>query len=383
MTPAENLYRVLLHLYPGEFRQAYGELMLQHARDLEREARQRGRLAVAALYLRLVGDGLLNAAAEHLRAARAANHNFDPTPWPAVLLAAIPGLWLALTRRHADLLGPALSLFGSAYLVLLLFAVPITWRRARQVPVWALIPAGMLAALLVLRFQSGLASLAIPLDNRFSLWALIALLTLALAAVLGFIVLRGRRPPGAAFLFIALLLLSGLLLASHLSQTATWTNQPVSYYLAAALTEPAVALLFVAMGLPAARRHNVLAMLVLTGGCGAIFLDSDYLWGSPYRDWPGLLFYFPAMILLFFVLAPTGLLRARSRLGRAAAFFIPAALFLTARLAVPAIILGQAAAIRPGDALLSLTILLSLLLGWTLYGFLGSPEIKDSRAPSF
>ena len=31
MTPAENLYRVLLRLYPEEHRRAYGELMLQHA----------------------------------------------------------------------------------------------------------------------------------------------------------------------------------------------------------------------------------------------------------------------------------------------------------------------------------------------------------------
>jgi hypothetical protein len=383
MTPAENLYRVLLHLYPREFRRAYGELMLQHARDLERAALQRGRLSVSALYLRLVGDGLFNAAAEHLQAVRAANNNFDPTPWPAVLLAAIPGLWLALTRRHADLLGPALSLFGSAYLVLLLIAVPVAWRRARRIPVWALIPAGMLASISIFRFQSGVASLAVPLDSRFSIWALIALLTLALTTLIGFIILRGRRLPGTTFLFIGLLLLSGLLLALLVRQKATWTDHPISYYLAAALTEPAIALLLVAVGLPAARRHNVLALLVVIGGYGTIFLDSDYLWGSPYRDWPGLPFYFPAMILLFFVLAPTGLLRARSRLGRAAALFFSTALFLTARLAGPALVLGQAATILPGDAILSLTVLLSLVIGWILYGNLGDPERKDVPIPSF
>lgn len=82
MTPAETLYRVLLRLYPREHRQAYGTLMLQHARDLERAAREHSRLHVAALYLRLAGDGLFNAAAEHVQALRAADNSYDPVPWP-------------------------------------------------------------------------------------------------------------------------------------------------------------------------------------------------------------------------------------------------------------------------------------------------------------
>lgn len=314
MTPAESLYRALLRLYPPEFRQAYGKLMQQHARDLELAARKRGRPYVAALYLRLISDGLLNAGKEHWAALRTAGGSIKPAPWTAVLLAAIPGLLLALGRRHADILGLPLSVLGIAYLVLLVAALPIAWRRVRHVPVWTLLPLGMLVSLLILRYGTAVAPQTGPMDMLLPLGVITLLL---------------------------------------------------------------------AIGASAARQHNVLALLVLIGGYVYLFADNDTLWGSPYRDWPFLPLYFPAMISFFFILAPTGLLRAKTHLGRALALFIPATIFLAARLAIPALVLGQAYTIRPGDALISATVLLSLIIGWIFYGRLGSSPRDNQPAPSF
>jgi hypothetical protein len=380
MTTAETLYRALLRLYPKEHRQAYCQDMLQHARDLELAAQERGRLTVTVLYLHLVGDGIVNAGKEHWSALRAAGGSFKPVPWPAVLVAAIPGLWLVLTRRHADVLGPALLVLRTVYIVLLLTVPPLVWLRTRRLPVWTLLPLGMIAWLLVQRLEIAVASAAVPQDTQAAIWAVIAILMLALAAAIFAALLRGRRAPASAFIVIGLLLLGGLLLALLLSRTPPWSYrylQRPMMYLAAALTGPATALLLVAIGLPAAQRHNVLAILVVIGGYGAMFLDSDYLWGSPYRDWPGLPLYLAGMIFLFFILAPVGLLRAKTRLGQAIALFVPAAIFLTARIAVPALVLGPAVKTRPGDVLGSVTILLSLILGWLLYGHFGDPEVQD------
>ena len=51
---AEKLYRTLLRLYPREHRDAYAWLMMQHARDLRRDARERGRWQSVVMNLRLL-----------------------------------------------------------------------------------------------------------------------------------------------------------------------------------------------------------------------------------------------------------------------------------------------------------------------------------------
>ena len=380
MSTAENIYSALLKLYPRKHRQEYGRLMLQHARDQERAARQLGRRHTAVLYLRLIGDGLVNAAGEHLDAVRTADNIFNPVPWPAVLLAAIPGLWLALTRRHADLLAPALSILGIGYILLLLVAAPITWRRTRRFPVWALLPAGMLAWLLIYKLGTAVSSQVGPSGSGSTQWAVILLLNSALVVVIFIIMLHGLRVPTAAWVFIVLMLLSGLPLLVQLNQSASWNGRGLPEYLMAALSGPVEALMLVAVGLLAARRHNVLALLVIVGGYGYIFGDSDYLWGSPSRSWPGIPLYLAGMTFLFFVLAPVGLLRAKTGLGRAVALFIPAALFLVARLAIPFLVLGPAATVRAGDVLISANILLSLIVGWLLYSCIG--ETAGEASPT-
>ena len=374
MKTAGRLYRLLLHLYPAEHRETYGEAMLQHAQDLERDARDRGRLAAAALALRLIGDGILNAGKEQWAALRASH--FDPVPWPAVLMAAVPGLWMALTRRHADLFGPALNVLGVVYIALFALIPPImVWRR-RRFPVWALLPLGMLAWALTFMAGTSLAALAGPVRLPGLSMAATTILNGMLVAGIFYTMLRGERFPRSALIVVGLILLSGLLPLVQLSQHAPGYFRPHEI-LAAALFEPLQALMLVAVGLLAARRYNVLALLAVFGGTMLLFGDSDYLWGSPYRDWPGLPLYMAGMVFLFFVLAPAGLLRAKTDLGRATAVFVPAIIFLAARIVVPALVLGDAARIYPGEIVLSGNILLSLLLGWILYRHIGRGPVAE------
>ncbi|MEJ2753460.1 MAG: hypothetical protein P8169_12420 [Chloroflexota bacterium] len=296
MNTAGRLYRLLLHLYPAEHRETYGEAMLQHAQDLERDARDRGRLAAAALALRLIGDGILNAGKEQWAALRASH--FDPVPWPAVLMAAVPGLWMALTRRHADLFGPALNVLGVVYIALFALIPPIrVWRR-RRFPVWALLPLGMLAWALTFMAGTSLAALAGPVRLPGLSMAATTILNGMLVAGIFYTMLRGGRIPRSALIVVGLILLSGLLPLVQLSQRAPGFLQPHEI-LAAALFEPLQALMLVAVGLLAARRYNVLALLAVFGGTMLLFGDSDYLWGSPYRDWPGLPLYMAGMVFLY------------------------------------------------------------------------------------
>ena len=98
MSTAERIYRLLLQLYPSQHRQAYGAQMLQLARDLERDACRGGGRHITILYVRLVIDGIYNAGIEHLEAFMASNR-IQPAAWLTVLLAAIPGLLVVLSRR--------------------------------------------------------------------------------------------------------------------------------------------------------------------------------------------------------------------------------------------------------------------------------------------
>ena len=372
MTPAETIYTVVLHLYPREHRQAYGQSMIQHACDLEREARERGRPYVAALYLRLIGDGIVNAGKEQWTVMRVAS--FKPIPWYAVLLAAIPGLWLVLVGLHPEPLAPLLPAIRNAFLILLVVALSIVWRRTRQVPVWALVPLGMLAWELVYLLGSALTSAAGQPGGGLAMVAVVVILNLVLAGVLFAAMLHGRRLPTAAVVVIVLMMLSSLPLLAQLNQSDFWNGRPFYWYLIPMLWGPSQALMLVAAGLLAARRHNVLALLVVIGGYGYRFLDADDLGVGAFsmRDWPGLSLYLASMTFLFFLLAPVAFLRAKTRLGRALALFLPASIFLAARLAVPALVLGQLTRILPGDALISSDILLGLILGWILYSHLGN-----------
>jgi len=66
MTAADRLYRLLLRLYPRDFRDSYGRAMLDFHRDRVRAARTAGE-SLALLWLATIADVLVSAAGEWLR----------------------------------------------------------------------------------------------------------------------------------------------------------------------------------------------------------------------------------------------------------------------------------------------------------------------------
>jgi len=58
MTAGDRLYRLLLRLYPREFRESYGRAMLDFHRDRIRAARAGGE-SLALLWLTTVADALV------------------------------------------------------------------------------------------------------------------------------------------------------------------------------------------------------------------------------------------------------------------------------------------------------------------------------------
>jgi hypothetical protein len=71
------------------------------------------------------------------------------------------------------------------------------------------------------------------------------------------------------------------------------------------------------------------------------------------------------------VVLPVALLRAKTRLGRALAVFVPVVAFHAVRLTIPLLVIQQPLNMRPGDVIASINIVLSLILAWVLYSYIG------------
>ena len=378
MTLAEHIYRMLLWLYPTKHRQAYEQPMLQHARDLGLAARGRGRWHVATLCLRLLKDGLVNAAIEHVEVIKMAHNQYRPVPWLGVILASFPGLLVALSRRHAAMLDPLLPILGYVYLGLLVLAAPIMWWQRRRFPVWALLPAGALMWFLTYRAGTELSrqvnSLHIPGLGWTGIGTGITLLNIVLAAAIFVALLRGQRVPGSIWLVVGIMVVGNVLLAFLYSLDrygAVRLYPGTLQYFTASGIGPLEGLMLVAVGLLAARQHGGLAILVVVGGYSYMCLDSDYLFGYRFREWTGLSAYLIAVTALFLVVVPVALLRAKTRLGRAFAVFVPVVAFHVARLTIPLLVIQQSVTVRPGDVIHSINILLSFILAWVLYNHIG------------
>lgn len=375
MKIAGSFYCLLLRLYPAEHRQAYGVYMLQHARDLGKAARQRGRWSSAKLLLRLLFDAIANAAIEHLEGNPMANKSFSPLPWLSVLLAVVPGALMALSRAQLTRLDPLMLVLGYAYLGLLVVGLLYIWRQRRRFPVWGLLPAGMLVWYLTLISAAGLSWLAERqrfLDPQWTgveTW--LSLLHFVLAVVLLTSGLRSRSVPQAGWIVLRLIIATNLLAAVVYSIDRYGVVQlapGMLQYFAAAGLGPLDGLMLVGLGLLAARRYGVLALLLVLGGYSYFVSDSDYMFGYPLRTWTWLQPYLIALTLLYMVAAPAALLRARTRLGQAAAVFIPLLVFHAARIFVPLLAVGGTGiSLPPGDVLLSANVLLCVWLAWILY----------------
>jgi hypothetical protein len=366
VTPAERLYRVLLRLYPPAHRREYRQPMLQLARDQGLDARRRGGWQVFVLCLRLLQDGLVNAVTEQMEAMMMAKTGMKPAPWWSVLLAILPGLLMLLSRSGVRQLDTPLLVLNYLYLALLLIGLPLVWRRQRQFPAWGLLPAGMLGWLGVFlagKLLSEQGARLLPDES----W--LTLLQALLAVILLSVLLRGRRRLAAFWLVAAGILVFNLLMAAGYSReyfgSSPLLSGMMTYFTNNAMS-PLEGFLLVGIGLLAVRQHGELALLVVAGGYSYMLMDSDYLFGSPERTWPGLMLYFMCLILIYLVVMPVAALRARSSLGRALAVFLPVALFHAARLIVPSLVLQHTIRLPLGEVPLSANVLLSLLLAWTV-----------------
>ena len=135
---------------------------------------------------------------------------------------------------------------------------------------------------------------------------------------------------------------------------------------------PSLSLLIVAIGLLAARKHGVLAILVVVGGYSYLCLDTDYLSTSALRYWPLLAPYMEAMVFLYLVVVPVALLLAKTNRVRAAAVFVPMVVFHLARLIVPQLVAHGTFTLPWRDGVWVANVLLSLVLAWVLYSHLGN-----------
>lgn len=375
---AVHLYRILLWLYPAEHRLAYGEVMLLHARDLERDARQHHSLQVFILFLRLIKDGILNAGFEQWEAIMA-NNRFTPASWLTILLAAIPGLLLVSSRVNLTQLGQVLPrLVAFAYLAILVIGVPIVWYRQRRFPAWALMPAGFIFWQVVFLAGYSLTQLLKSLGWLSPNWGDgmlgFALLEICLTIGLAVLTLRGKRLSASVWLASIAIVLVSLLVAIlfYANLSASLNVGPavlvILYNMAIGLLD---GLLLVAAGLLAVRQHGTLAMLVVIGGFGYMCMDSDFISGFRLNEWASYTAYVISMYTLWLVVTPVALLRARTRLGRLLAVFIPVGIFLIARIAIPSVVLSYYPHQIPwGDMLLSLNVMLNLVLAWVLYSHL-------------
>ncbi len=146
-----------------------------------------------------------------------ANNRFTPASWLTVLLAAVPGLLVVLSRRSSSLLDQLLPILSIAYLGLLLIGIPLFWRRDRRFPAWALLPAGLLAWFAVylagvfLAEQWNTFGLLKPFSAAIE--SGIFLLQIILTFILFAVLLRGQRLPLSVWLALSAYLLVNLILA--------------------------------------------------------------------------------------------------------------------------------------------------------------------------
>lgn len=373
MSLAEQIYRVLLWFYPKEHRQAYAESMLLHVRDMSHAAQQMGRWHTTRLCLRLLKDGIVNAVLEHREVIMMTDHRINPSPWLSVSLASFPGLLLGLGQWLETPFIPMLSILGYMYLGILLLALPLLWYRKRQFPEWALLPAGVLLWLLTYLIGTTIAEQINALGFFGSYWmnfAGITVLSAVLATVVFAIVLRDHRAPRTFWLVLGIIVLGNLVLAALFSLSRGGVGQFIPgmiQYFTTSGVGPLDGLMIVAIGLLAARGHGSLAMLVVIGGYYYICADNDYLFGYPFLEWVWLPAYFAAMKMLYLVILPIGLLRARTHLSRALTVFIPLVAFHIIRLTVPSMVIQQKIELRPGSIILSINVVLNFVLAWVLY----------------
>ena len=211
----------------------------------------------------------------------------------------------------------------------------------------------------------------------------IALLNIVGIGVIMAVVLRGQRLPRSAWILAGLMVVGNLVLAVLYSLVEFGARGlligMVQYFTTSGIV-PLEGLMLVALGLLFAREHGVLAILVLIGGTSYMFADSDYLFGYPQRDWEWLVMYLAAITILYLVVMPVVLLRAKTKIGRALAVFVPLAIFFVLHFIVPLLVIQEPIRIMPGEVVGVINILLSFVLAWVVYSEVGEKRVEGQTS---
>jgi hypothetical protein len=152
---SRRIYGGLLNLLPREFRDEFGQAMLQLFSDQCRAAlRSGGTKGVILLWIRTLGDLAVSALREHTVSPRVSLGLLEgvpnePLPWKGVVLVMIPGL-VFFIGQIGQLAGEDwffLLVRRAAYY--LIVPVLLIWVIKRKFPVWGLIPLAMIYRTLI------------------------------------------------------------------------------------------------------------------------------------------------------------------------------------------------------------------------------------------
>ena len=86
--------------------------------------------------------------------------------------------------------------------------------------------------------------------------------------------------------------------------------------------------------------------------------------------------YLAAITILYLVVMPMVLLRAKTKIGRALAVFVPLAIFFVLHFIVPLLVIQEPIRLMPGEVVWVINILLSFVLAWVVYSEVGAKRVE-------
>lgn len=283
---SRRVYARLLHLFPHEHREEYGDSMLQVFTDQLREASQPNGGGVFALWLRTLWDLGISAAKEqfsspHLTAGLLEAVPNQPLPWKGVALVLIPGIAFFIAQL-VQLSGQDwfywMTYRAGYYLIL---PVLVVWAWRRKFPLWGLVPLGLFFRTvwtLGYRAYNGEFSFTHPRWFSWLNWGepvgdifrigVVLIVTVAIIVLL-IVIARRQHMPRSAWYWLGtfVILCAAYLGASYLSYTFVGLQGwELIYDIGPSVIYESIGLLvLILLGSFFARRHGRLAMLLLMG----------------------------------------------------------------------------------------------------------------------
>jgi hypothetical protein len=283
---SRRVYARLLHLFPHEHREEYGDSMLQVFTDQLREASQPNGGGVFALWLRTLWDLGISAVKEqfsspHLTAGLLEAVPNQPLPWKGVALVLVPGIAFFIAQL-VQLSGQDwfywMTYRAGYYLIL---PVLVVWAWRRKFPLWGLVPLGLFFRTvwtLGYRAYNGEFSFTHPRWFSWLNWGepvgdifrigVVLIVTVAIIVLLIVIARRKHMPRNAWYWLGAFVILCAAYLgASYLSYTFVGLQGwELIYDIGPSVIYESIGLLvLILLGSFFARRHGRLSMLLLMG----------------------------------------------------------------------------------------------------------------------